>query len=163
MNRNGQVRPIDVQEKALFHQKYLNYLITELKPSLTEIIQQGIDCGDIHFDHPAALAEIVLIVLTVKLDNTISPSSPEEKEEIIEALISLLEKGTDNVIVLDEPFRFLSRDLQERAGEILKTLSERMQLQIIMVSHIGEIIDVADKVFEVKKNEEGISKVKEIK
>lgn len=96
MNRNGQVRPIDVQEKALFHQKYLNYLITELKPSLTEIIQQGIDCGDIHFDHPAALAEIVLIVLTVKLDNTISPSSPEEKEEIIEALISLLEKGTDN-------------------------------------------------------------------
>ena len=63
---------------------------------MTEIISQGIDCGDIHFDHPAALAEIVLIVLTVKLDNTISPSSPEEKEEIIEALISLLEKGTDN-------------------------------------------------------------------
>ena len=29
--------------------------------------------------------------------------------------------------------------------------------------NIGEIIDVADKVFEVKKNEEGISKVKEIK
>lgn len=74
-----------------------------------------------------------------------------------------LEQGTDNVIVLDEPFRFLSRDLQQRAGEILKTLSQRMQLQIIMVSHIGEIIDVADKVFEVRKGEDGISKVKEIK
>lgn len=74
-----------------------------------------------------------------------------------------LEKGTDNVIVLDEPFRFLSRDLQERAGEILKVLAKKMNLQIIMVSHIGEIIDVADKVFEVKKDEYGISKVKEIK
>lgn len=74
-----------------------------------------------------------------------------------------LEQGTDNVIVLDEPFRFLSRDLQERAGEILRTLSQRMQLQIIMVSHIGDIIDVADKVFEVKKNEAGISQIKVIK
>lgn len=70
-----------------------------------------------------------------------------------------LEQGTDNVIILDEPFRFLSRDLQQRAGEILKVLSNRMQLQIIMVSHIGEIIDVADKVFEVKKDKQGISKV----
>ena len=58
-----------------------------------------------------------------------------------------------------EPFRFISRDLQQRAGEILKVLSNRMQLQIIMVSHIGEIIDVADKVFEVKKDKQGISKV----
>ena len=70
-----------------------------------------------------------------------------------------LEQGTDNVIILDEPFRFLSRDLQQSAGEILKVLSNRMQLQIIMVSHIGEIIDVADKVFEVKKDKQGISKV----
>lgn len=70
-----------------------------------------------------------------------------------------LESGTDNVIILDEPFKFISRDLQERAGEILKTLSEKMKLQIIMVTHIPEFIDVADKVFEVKKNDNGISKI----
>lgn len=70
-----------------------------------------------------------------------------------------LESGTDNVIVLDEPFKFISRDLQERAGEILKTLSEKMKLQIIMVTHIPEFIEVADRVFEVKKNENGVSKI----
>ena len=70
-----------------------------------------------------------------------------------------LENGTDNLIILDEPFKFVSRDLQERAGEILKTLSEKMKLQILMVTHIPEFIEVADKVFEVKKNEKGISKV----
>lgn len=83
-------------EKALIHQKYMTHLISELKPALTEIIAQGIDAGDIHFDYPAALAEIVLIVLTVKLDNSLVPSTPEEIEEIMVALISLLEKGTDN-------------------------------------------------------------------
>jgi len=85
-----------VQEKSLLHHKYLNYLISELKPELTEIIKQGIDAGEIHFDHPAALSEIVLIVLAVKLDNTIVPSTQEEIEETIIGLVSLLEKGTEN-------------------------------------------------------------------
>lgn len=71
-----------------------------------------------------------------------------------------LEQGTGNVIVLDEPFRFLSRDLQSRAGEILKTLSDKMHLQIILVTHIGELINIADKVFEVKKDSEGVSNVR---
>lgn len=71
-----------------------------------------------------------------------------------------LEQGIDNVIILDEPFRFISRDLQVRAGEILKTLSEKLGLQILMVTHIGEMIDIADKVFEVKKNSDGRSIVK---
>ena len=85
----------DAQEKSMLHHKYMNHLISELKPELTEIIRQGIECGEICFDYPAALAEIVLIVLTVKLDNTLSPSSPEEIEETMRGLISLLEKGTE--------------------------------------------------------------------
>lgn len=83
-------------EKSLLHQKYMSYLISELKPTLTEIIRQGIEGGEIHFDHPAALAEIVLIVLTVKLDNTLVPSSSDQVDETIRGLISLLEKGTGN-------------------------------------------------------------------
>lgn len=84
------------QEKAFLHQKYMNHLITELKPVLTEIIRQGIETGEISFDRPEALAEIALIVLTVKLDNTLLPSSPEEIENTIAGLVSLVEKGTDN-------------------------------------------------------------------
>ena len=83
-------------ETAFIHQKYLKHLIAELKPALTEIIRQGIAGGQIHFDYPAPLAEIVLIVLSVKMDNTITPSSPQEIEETIRGLISLLERGTGN-------------------------------------------------------------------
>lgn len=83
-----------VQDLAFLHQKYLNYLISELKPALTEIIFQGIACGEIHFDYPAALAEIALIVIAVKLDNSLVPSPTEEIEDTLRGLISLLENGT---------------------------------------------------------------------
>ena len=86
----------DAQEDAFIRQKYMKHLISEMKPVLTEIIRQGIEQGEIHFDYPAALAEIVLIVLTVKLDNSLVPSDPGKIEETILGLISLLEKGTEN-------------------------------------------------------------------
>ena len=53
-------------------------------------------------------------------------------------------------IVLDEPFRFLSRELQPKAGAMLKMLSERLKLQFIIVTHNQDLIEAADKVFEVK-------------
>ena len=84
------------QEEAFLHQKYINHLIIELKPVLAEIIRQGIESGEIHFDRPDALAEIVLIVLTIKMDNTLIPSPKEEVEDTIAGLVSLLEKGTGN-------------------------------------------------------------------
>lgn len=84
------------QEKIFIHQKYIKYLIAELKPVLTEIIKQGIDKGMIHFDYPAALAEIALIVLSIKIDNYLIPSTPEEVEDTIRGLTALLEKGMDN-------------------------------------------------------------------
>lgn len=83
-------------EKAFIHQKYLKHLVSELKPSLSAIISQAIENGEIRFEHPAALAEIVLIVLAVKIDNTLVPSAAKEIEETIQGLIELLEKGTGN-------------------------------------------------------------------
>lgn len=97
-NQNSVQKPEKAQAETFLHHQYLKYLIGELKPVLTQIIQQGIDNGDIRFAYPAALAEIVLIVLSVKLDNTLVPSSQEEIGDTIRALIALLEKGTENPV-----------------------------------------------------------------
>lgn len=83
-----------VQDFAFLQQKYMNHLISELKPALTEIIKQGIASGEIHFEYPAALAEIVLIVLAVKLNNTFLSATAEDSEDTIRGLVALLEKGT---------------------------------------------------------------------
>lgn len=96
IKQDTKIAGISTRDMLLLHHKYLNYLITELKPELACIIKQGIENGNIHFDHPAALAEIVLIVLAIKLDNSLIPSSPKEIEDTIMGLISLLEKGTEN-------------------------------------------------------------------
>lgn len=90
--------PDTAQEQAYIHQKFLKHLIAELTPALSEIISQGIAQGDINFEYPKELAEIVLIVLSVKLDNTLSPSTSSEIEKTLRALISLLEKGTDTPV-----------------------------------------------------------------
>lgn len=73
--------------------RYLNYLISGLKPALTEIISQGIACHEIHFDYPEALAEIALIVLAVKLDNSIVPSTSEDIEQTLTELIPAVYVG----------------------------------------------------------------------
>jgi DNA repair exonuclease SbcCD ATPase subunit len=72
-----------------------------------------------------------------------------------------LENNTDNVIILDEPLKFISADLRIQAAKVLQTLSHKLNLQFIMVTHLPEFTDVADKVFMVKKNKKGISIVKE--
>ena len=96
LKQNKATTNSSVQEQTLLHHKYLRYIITELKPVLAEIIRQGLEGGEISFEHPDSLAEIVLLVLTVKIDNTLIPSTKEEIEQIILDLIVLLEKGTDN-------------------------------------------------------------------
>ena len=74
------------------------------------------------------------------------------------AIWSLKSPRTRNTIVLDEPFRFLSKQHQVKAGQLLSEISSKLGIQIIMVTHNQEFISAADKVFNVKK-ENGISKV----
>ncbi|MCK5016199.1 MAG: hypothetical protein KAS32_03925 [Candidatus Peribacteraceae bacterium] len=55
-----------------------------------------------------------------------------------------------NVIILDEPFRFLSVNYQEKASMMLKELSDKLRLQFILNTHETTLAEYADKVFTVK-------------
>ena len=68
-----------------------------------------------------------------------------------------LQVGIDNVIILDEPMKFVSKDLLISVSEFMKELSTKLGIQIIMVTHENQFIDVADKVFSVRKNSNGRS------
>lgn len=62
------------------------------------------------------------------------------------------------VLILDEPFRFVSRNLQDRVGLMLKELSTRLGLQFIIVTHEEKLTEIADRSFHVSiKN--GVSEV----
>ena len=66
--------------------------------------------------------------------------------------------NSNNVIVFDEPFKFVSRALRGRVAELLSVLCEKLGLQIIEVTHIEELAESSDKKILIKK----IDKVSEV-
>jgi DNA repair exonuclease SbcCD ATPase subunit len=65
-----------------------------------------------------------------------------------------LSNGLRPVLILDEPFKWISASYLPAAGEMLRSLSERMGVQIIMVTHLESLIEIADKVHRISKQGE---------
>ncbi len=76
------------------------------------------------------------------------------------SLWSLRKDKYRNLFLLDEPGKHLKgNDMPKKYGEMLRTISARLGIQIIVVSHTDDIIETADKVFSVSKDKNRISKV----
>ena len=54
-----------------------------------------------------------------------------------------------NVIVLDEPFRFLSENYQEQASLMLKEISQKLGIQFLIITHEIALTNAVDKIFNV--------------
>ena len=65
---------------------------------------------------------------------------------------SLMSPRTRGTIIQDEPMRFVSSDLQERAGEMVAEISKKLGLQFIMITHEESLTIHADKVHTVRRN-----------
>ena len=63
--------------------------------------------------------------------------------------------------ILDEPFRDVSPNFQYKVSQMVKELSKKLGIQIIMVSHAEDINIAADKTFAVNKVGK-ITQVKEV-
>lgn len=59
--------------------------------------------------------------------------------------------GSRKVLIADEPFKAVSADLRDKIPEMLKLLSTKLEMQFIIVSHLPELIDGADKVVKIKQ------------
>lgn len=64
----------------------------------------------------------------------------------------LLHKS-DNVMIIDEPGRNLSRDKHEVASQMIKELSKELSIQFIICTHSEDMISYADKAFFVKQKD----------
>jgi DNA repair exonuclease SbcCD ATPase subunit len=74
----------------------------------------------------------------------------------------LIISKNDRVLIMDEPFKYISRDVKESAMEIIKRISTDLGVQIICVTHDAELIECSDRVFQVTQ-EGGVSAVKVIR
>lgn len=76
--------------------------------------------------------------------------------------LSLVRPPLRAVLCLDEPFKWVSRDKMPLAGQMLRETSKQLGLQIIMISHIPELIGHSDRVFEAKMKD-GVTSVEVVK
>jgi len=74
---------------------------------------------------------------------------------------SMAHPRTRNVIILDEPFKFLSENYQDQASAMVKELSKKLGIQFIIVTHEPILASYADRTFEVSIRK-GVSKVKQL-
>jgi DNA repair exonuclease SbcCD ATPase subunit len=72
---------------------------------------------------------------------------------------SMASPRTRNVIILDEPFRFLSENYQEQASLMVKEISQKLGIQFLIVSHNETLASSADKTFTVSIKK-GISQIR---
>ena len=60
---------------------------------------------------------------------------------------SMARPKSRNIIILDEPFRYLSENYQEKASAMVKEISEKLGIMFIIISHNETLAAGADKVF----------------
>jgi len=166
IEKNGlEKRSIAIEKAQAFIQQVAKETQDKIKCHLEDIVQLAIDTcfpGEydffIRFEIKRGRTEAALIFEQNKIEVDPMESSGGGVVDVSSFALRIATwslSKTDNVIILDEPFKHLSNDLQSRAGEILKRLSEKLKLQILMSTHIEDIIDVADRVFEVRRVKEG--------
>lgn len=56
----------------------------------------------------------------------------------------------DRYLILDEPSRHLSAEVQEKLGEVLKLLCKEFNFTMLFVTHSKALTEIADKVFHVE-------------
>ena len=170
MNLNQKMKLIE--QAQVFLQKVAQDTQSQLKLKIEDIVNLALNTVfpdeylfQVDFNVSRGKTDAELVFVNQKTNGRVDPmtASGGGVVDIVAFALRIagyvLESNVDNVIILDEPFRFVSKDLVDRAGEILKVLSTKLGLQIIMVTHIPEFIDVADKVFRVRKNQNGVSKI----
>ena len=81
----------ELQQSALLHQQYIRIMIRNLRPILADVIRQGNQEGSMNCKSAEEVAEIVLIILTIKLDNQLSGSDTAKIRRTLDVFSYMLE------------------------------------------------------------------------
>ena len=73
----------------------------------------------------------------------------------------LIISSNRRIVILDEPFKNLRSTLHESAGLMVKHLSDELNIQFIIITHLDEMIKTGDRVIEIE-NINGISRISEV-
>ena len=154
-----------LEEAQVFLQKVAQATQEQLRVHIKDIVQLCLDSiwpGEVGFDliyevkRGKTEARLVFIIDGEEVEPLDSDGGGLVDIASFALRIAVWTLGnTRNTIILDEPMKHLSDNLQPLAAEIIKELSQKLRLQVIMITHRKELTGIADKVFEVSRKRAG--------
>lgn len=82
---------LELQQSALIHQQYIRMMLKHLRPILSDVIRQGNLEGSMNCRSPEEISEIVLIILTIKMDNHLTGDNQEQIQKTLDVFTYMLE------------------------------------------------------------------------
>lgn len=146
-----------LQESARLTQEQLEYRISKLVTLAMESVFEN--PYEISLNFQSQRGKTGASIFFLRDDEPVDPLSEAEGGAVDVAslglqisLWTLQNPRTRNLLVLDEPLKWLKGgELPEKGAEMIKQISHKLGLQILMVSHSPELISHADRVFQVKQ------------
>ena len=167
-NLNNRIKLLE--QAQAFLQKVAQDTQSQLKFQIEDIVNLALETCfpneyefQLQFNIARGKTDAELVFLSQKTGRPIDPMNASGCGTLDVTCFALrlacyaLQVGIDNVIILDEPMKFVSKDLLNSVSEFMKELSIKLGIQIIMVTHENQFIDVADRIFSVRKNSNGKS------
>jgi len=154
-----------VAEAGQFTQSYLKeYIESMITTALQAVFEEDykfIIDFDIKRNKPEANLKLLIRGEEVDPSNSVGGGILDIASFAFRIVLwSIKNPKSNNIIILDEPFRFLHGNI-ENAIKMTKEISNKLNIQFIIVSQIPEIAEGADKVWGVVHNGE-YSEVKEM-
>lgn len=87
---------------------------------------------------------------------------PASVESLILRILVLLRAGLARYLFLDESLASLSEQYVPRCGEFLQQMCERMDVDILLITHNQSFLDYADTAYEATLSDEGWLEVEEL-
>lgn len=145
-----------IQQAALDTQQQLRYHLEELVQHAIDAVFPGKYTFRVAFEikNGRTGAQIYLDKDGTRMDPL--DSNGGGVVDIISLALRIASWGisrTRPVLLLDEPFKFLSARYRPLIGEMLAGVAHRLGLQIIMVTHDPDMVEVADRVFTIDQKE----------
>jgi len=151
LHRHEQAREV-IREVGLKTQEQLQYHISDITSLALEAVFN--DPYELKVEFVQRRNKTECDLLFVRDGNAVDPLSASGGGAVDVASFalriaawSMQHPHSRNVMILDEPLRFLSADLQERASQMIKQISEKLGIQFIIVTHETTLASYADRVF----------------
>ncbi len=145
-------------------QKYAALKESEIEVKIDNVISRGLRAilpdedftSKIDFDikRGQAVAETKLIMegMKVNIENADSGGVANVVGFLYQLLVLAQKKPRQRqLMVADEPFKNLSKEYLEATGEFMRTLADRLDIQIVLITHQEELTDVGDRVYRFTK------------